>query len=397
MSDLTIDPTSPIKGKSSPRKYRKVRSIGTASIDISPTQRELLNLPSPYHDDTPATIAGPAGNDPTIPSILSSSTPAQNVDKHPKLTNLTRTITSFFNRTLYSKLTQNETDIENNPGLTQGDKDNSTYHSDSSSSTTTPTSHKTNKKPKKRTHHKPHWSDYEETPSDRWSAVIFLLLLLSILFNLFLVFNGPPNGIPRHPKPKDNPLPHAGFHFKERGKNYTCYETQTTTFEANYEYSNTFNAYDHLWRELQGKSHGTVYTSINRPDGEVRRAGLAMFHQLDCLAKIRAVVQGLQNGGTDTEDVGEHHGYWPHCFDYLRRVIECNADDSLEVSRVVGGRWVVEGFGSMKECRDNKWLYDVTDCGEKGCEGKAFYHSEEELRKIHKTEEEEVEKARKHD
>ncbi|KAF2713690.1 hypothetical protein K504DRAFT_498492 [Pleomassaria siparia CBS 279.74] len=37
------------------------------------------------------------------------------------------------------------------------------------------------------------WKEYEENPVvDRWLAILFCVLLLSVLFNLFLLFNGPP-------------------------------------------------------------------------------------------------------------------------------------------------------------------------------------------------------------
>jgi hypothetical protein len=41
------------------------------------------------------------------------------------------------------------------------------------------------------------WESYEETPTDKWFTSLCLTLLLSLLFNLFLVFNGPVNCLPR--------------------------------------------------------------------------------------------------------------------------------------------------------------------------------------------------------
>lgn len=334
------------------------------SVDLDPAQQDFLDLPSPYHDSfTPH----------DAPSLISTGVPNS-------------LFKSFFHRFRYSRVNSDAEHLAKTQtiGRENGNEDNDDESLDEEV---------TRRKRKKHVR----WSDYEETPADRWFTVVFLLLLLSALFNLFLVFNGPPNTIPRHPKPKDNPLPHKGFHFYEHGKNYTCYETHNSVFKANYEFSNIFGAYDYLWSELLGGSKGVIYTSLSREDKKIRRAGLAMFHQLDCLAKLRSVIQALQDGirEKDIVDVGEHHGYWPHCFDYLRQVILCNADDSVESSEVFEGRWVSSGFGDTKECRDASWLYDITNCGEGGCAGKAFYHSPEQLNKIHMEEEGEVEKWRK--
>jgi hypothetical protein len=157
--------------------------------------------------------------------------------------------------------------------------------------------------------------------------------------------------------------------------NYTCYQTHITSFHLDFKYAVNYPAYNHLWEELQGGSKGVIYTKLGRPDGKIRKAGLAMFHQLECLAQIRMAVQKLQDKnitGVDAEMDGLH-GYWAHCFDYLRQIILCNADDSIESSKIVAGKWTSDGFGGVKECRDHKWLHEITSCGEGGCEGKPFY------------------------
>ena len=40
------------------------------------------------------------------------------------------------------------------------------------------------------------WESYEETPMDKWFTLLCLMLLLSLLFNVFLVFNGPVHCLP---------------------------------------------------------------------------------------------------------------------------------------------------------------------------------------------------------
>ncbi|KAF2813024.1 uncharacterized protein BDZ99DRAFT_369165, partial [Mytilinidion resinicola] len=79
-------------------------------------------------------------------------------------------------------------------------------------------------------------------------------------------------------------------------------------------------------------------------------AGIAMFHQLHCLAGFRHAIQQLQAGKkigySVFTDVSEHRGHWPHCFDYLKQSIECYADDSIEVSRIDAGGFTFDGYDS---------------------------------------------------
>ncbi|KAF2277879.1 uncharacterized protein EI97DRAFT_431963 [Westerdykella ornata] len=327
-------------------------------MDLDPAHQEVLNLPSPYHDDVDEL--------PTSRSAHRDSPWSRWKERNPLVT-LFKSL-----RFRYLRLPSTDAEQASKEEEDDDDDDSATPNSD-----TRP----------------PAWNPYEETTFDRWFSVLILLFLLSLLINFFLLFNGPPNRIPHHhPNSRSHPLPHKGFHFSEHGRNYTCYQTHTTILQPNYEFSNIFGAYDYFWAELQGKSHGVVYTSLGRADGKTRKAGLAMFHQLDCLAKLRSVVQALQEGRPHAlVDVGEHHGYWPHCWDYLRQVILCNADDSLEVGEVEDGRWVTKGFGSARVCRESSWLFEVTGCGEGGCPGKAFYHEKGEMEKIHAEEQREVE------
>ena len=155
---------------------------------------------------------------------------------------------------------------------------------------------------------------------------------------------------------------------------YTCYQTKLKTLHADYDYASTRHAHDYLWDGLQPDSKGAVYTSLNRPDNKTRRAGLAMFHQLDCLAGLRSAIQEAE----ESDGMGEkkHRGL---CLDYLRQIILCNADDSIEISGIAGNQFVSKAFGSRRVCRDAAWLYDVTSCGVLGCKGRGFYHSADEI------------------
>lgn len=53
---------------------------------------------------------------------------------------------------------------------------------------------------------------------------------------------------------------------------------------------------------------------------EADDGGYRRFHQLHCLASMRKALQDAREGvdiGVDYRD----NGHWPHCFDYLRKVI----------------------------------------------------------------------------
>jgi hypothetical protein len=337
---------------------RRTRNETLASLDLSPTQREILDLSSPYHDNF-------------TPTVLFGDIPVPPPPQSYKL----GAILSFFKRFRYSKL---DRDAEKSELASEVDDDDSSIEH----------------LPRRRTRrNQGHWQHFEEKPTHQGFTLLFLLLTLSVLVNLFLLFHGLPNDILRKPNTKADVIPHKGFHFGESGNNYTCYEAKNTSFQANLEFSSTNEAYDHLWRELQGKSEGFVYTKLGRSDGKVRRARLAMFHQLSCLSKLRSGIQAHENNHDNHEfDVGSHREDWLQCFDYLRQVFECNADDSVEVSDIVQGRWVTNGFGSPKECRNKSWLYDVTSCGEGGCPRKPFHWGEREMAEILNEENEEIRK-----
>lgn len=332
-----------------------------SSIEIDAAQQEFLSLPSPYHDNFSI---------PDAPPLPRSSEPAS-------------PFTSLFKRFRYSSIASDAENIRSKDSNRLVEEDDDDVESSDVESAI---------KKRRRSKHR-HQSEYKETLADRWLAVLFLLLLLSGLFNVFLVFNGSPNNIPRSHKERGNPLPHKGFQFTEHGRNYTCFEMRNTVLKEDKVYQNTFAVYDQLWDDLGGGSNGVVYTRIGRDDGRVRIARMGMFHQLSCLAALRSVVQALEKGEEFPNVSGKvHQGDWLHCLDYLRQVIQCNADDTIEISKLVNGKWVNDGFGGQRQCRDSTWLYDITKCGEGGCEGRPFYWEEQIMESIHQEEKQAIEK-----
>ncbi|THH18315.1 hypothetical protein EW146_g2630 [Bondarzewia mesenterica] len=78
--------------------------------------------------------------------------------------------------------------------------------------------------------------------------------------------------------------------------------------------------------------------------------GVAMFHQMHCLVRLRAVFAGDK----------DESGHVKHCFNYLRQAILCNADITLEPGRKVtsigkDGKKHTEiegGYDVTHTCRD---------------------------------------------
>ncbi|KAF2469428.1 uncharacterized protein BDR25DRAFT_157868, partial [Lindgomyces ingoldianus] len=52
--------------------------------------------------------------------------------------------------------------------------------------------------------------------------------------------------------------------------------------------------------------------------------------------------------------------HWTHCFDYLRQVLMCSADVTLENLKTDGGAFLgaVDGWGTQHMCRDYGKLFE---------------------------------------
>ncbi|KAJ7143528.1 hypothetical protein C8R43DRAFT_953969 [Mycena crocata] len=100
-----------------------------------------------------------------------------------------------------------------------------------------------------------------------------------------------------------------------------------------------FNAYAD-WRttDLFPRSNGFV---------ELGPEGVAMFHQMHCLQRIRtAIVQG---------DPGHHTR---HCLNLLRQTVLCASDTTLDPMNSPKG---TDGLGIVHVCRDWQKVYDFVE------------------------------------
>ncbi|KAK7181906.1 hypothetical protein PSPO01_12109 [Paraphaeosphaeria sporulosa] len=99
------------------------------------------------------------------------------------------------------------------------------------------------------------------------------------------------------------------------------------------------------------------YGYVQEQDGGgVREAWLGMFHQLECLHQMlwapRGQAEKKRKDSVVDEQDDQGEAQWDRCFDYLRQVVLCGADDTVEVSDGVGGGWESFGDGGVgRQCR----------------------------------------------
>ncbi|KID94595.1 hypothetical protein MAJ_09445, partial [Metarhizium majus ARSEF 297] len=117
--------------------------------------------------------------------------------------------------------------------------------------------------------------------------------------------------------------------------------------------------HDRLWREDLLPPNGGYLTLARAPNDTAARLGVAMFHQLRCLAAIRSEMQRLQARAHGApEDQDRHRAL--ACFDYLRQSLLCHADATIEAD---GGTGVAEGLAEgmrERQCRDWHILYEAS-------------------------------------
>ncbi|KAF8183855.1 hypothetical protein K438DRAFT_1724442 [Mycena galopus ATCC 62051] len=100
-----------------------------------------------------------------------------------------------------------------------------------------------------------------------------------------------------------------------------------------------------IWATSSPKGFGYV-----RLGPEQRTFAVAMFHQLHCVRLIRA---GL-GGRYDEDTMGHVH----HCLNYLRQMILCSPNLTLEPANVLSRDFEVDRIGATHVCTDWSAMYD---------------------------------------
>lgn len=189
----------------------------------------------------------------------------------------------------------------------------------------------------------------------RWVSVLSVLLTLAILALLVTMGNG-------------------SWKHKSRGKTLSLVPPMPTT-QVTFERDDRFAApstpeNDQAWSSLMPDGDGFIVIPNNTrqgyhlPPGKSTRHGevydISLFHQLHCLANIRAHTYTLQAalGRDNWQEIydillkkGEDHVF--HCFDYIRQALMCAGDLTVEWPRTEpdGRRFAVDGWGITHECK----------------------------------------------
>ncbi|KAF7195934.1 Cyclochlorotine biosynthesis protein R [Pseudocercospora fuligena] len=124
------------------------------------------------------------------------------------------------------------------------------------------------------------------------------------------------------------------------------------------EYFSFSHEQDYLWAEYLSAKPPPNSTG-EAIDRLTNHGSVSMLHQLHCLAGIRRAIQQLGAGDIDLAALQKTE-HAPHCFDYLRKVILCYADDFIERPRhkdgTLGGP-SIEGAYDFRMCRSSERIF----------------------------------------
>ncbi|KAJ7707397.1 hypothetical protein B0H17DRAFT_1125209 [Mycena rosella] len=177
-------------------------------------------------------------------------------------------------------------------------------------------------------------------PSPSALEVAWAGLLLSISLNISAIYV-----FRRQPAPCARPGPVDDSRFSYKGDDYPhelplYIPPVALAIEDSERYGlSDLNAYAD-WRttDLFPRSNGFVKLGLE---------GIAMFHQMHCLQRIRsALVQG---------DPGHHTR---HCLNLLRQTVLCASDTTLDPLNSAKG---TDGLGIVHVCRDWQKVYDFVE------------------------------------
>ncbi|THH33293.1 hypothetical protein EUX98_g882 [Antrodiella citrinella] len=103
---------------------------------------------------------------------------------------------------------------------------------------------------------------------------------------------------------------------------------------------------------LSLRNNFSLYTLVGP---EHRAFTVAMEHQLHCLRLMRAALNGAYDEQTQ--------GHFTHCLHYIRHMVLCNPNLTLEPADVMERDFEVERTGATHVCRDWRAVYGAMDDG----------------------------------
>ena len=133
--------------------------------------------------------------------------------------------------------------------------------------------------------------------------------------------------------------------------------------------------FDTLWTHELVPDNGVINLPPYDSSGKtaVDQYGvIGMLHALHCLGGIRRALQTARNDALSKNghDIGldyKSDPHWPHCFQYLRELILCHADDTIERAHFLNGTVSLsgespaffEGQLDVRQCRDSEKLFQM--------------------------------------
>jgi len=175
-------------------------------------------------------------------------------------------------------------------------------------------------------------------------VIAWLALLLSIAFNISAIYV-----LRLRPGAFESVLADDDSHFSYVGDDHPSQlplhvPSVALTIEDSSQYGlSDFRAWVD-WRSADAFPYSNGFVKLG-PEG--RSFGVAMFHQMHCLQKIRdAIVQG---------DPGHHTR---HCLNLLRQAVLCASDTTIDPLTTATG---TDGLGVVHVCRDWQKVYDFVE------------------------------------
>ncbi|KAJ7611061.1 hypothetical protein DFH06DRAFT_1147879 [Mycena polygramma] len=180
------------------------------------------------------------------------------------------------------------------------------------------------------------------TPSTLEIAWVGLLVSIGLNLSAIYVFRHRPNTCTGNLSVDDSRFSYKGDDYPHQLPLHVPLVALKTEDSENYRLSD-FNSYAD-WRTTDLFPRGNGFVKLG-PDG--RSFGVAMFHQMHCLQRIRSAIV---EGGAD------HHA--GHCLNLLRQAVLCASDTTLDALDFKNG---TDGLGTTHVCRDWRKVYDFVE------------------------------------
>lgn len=161
-------------------------------------------------------------------------------------------------------------------------------------------------------------------PNPRSALILAISLVTSITLLWFLLWSGGSGG---------GLTPYGFYGLGAGSQNPFSRVPQTVLVDVEFyehdDYKDLSPENDHLWEDLL-TGNGGFLVQEDPDEGQLRRYGIGMFHQLHCLQMIRGSLQAAEMpGGSGANHAHGQHAHSGdasgkahvlHCLDYLRQV-----------------------------------------------------------------------------